>query len=283
MSNSPETPAPSAAEQMPVLAAEFVQACKATGIALDYLPRTLPLVDRLIKTAGAAASPKAVTAYVGEVIIRETGAFWYDFDGKPFLNVGDYQADPQTTITALFGNGVAREGDVTIGSTKAYCELICRMQRLWLDGTVLATYESMTALRTSMTPDARLAGWLVGQAQLAVKTAKMQWQESLDFSADSLDATERILTKIHTQLQKSPGGSIDQTLDDAANMWGVYFGEVIRRRYGGQWSTSDDFILQVDLSGISPQPIVKVRKRIVEGASENLRVYFFAIPKAMRS
>ncbi len=66
-------------------------------------------------------------------------------------------------------------------------------------------------------------------------------------------------------------------------MWGAYLGEVIRRRYGGQWSTSADGILQVDLSGTSPQPIVKVRKRIVDGASDNIRVYFFAIPKAMRS
>ena len=283
MSNSPETPASSVAEQMPALAAEFVQTCKAAGLSLDYLPRTLPLVDKLMKTAPASTNPRAVAAYVGEVIIRETGAFWYDFDDKPFLNVGDYQADPQTTVTALLQSGKAREGDVAIESTKAYCELICRMQRLWLDGTMLSTYESMTALRKSMTPDAKLAGWLVGQAQLAVKTAKMQWQESLDFSADSLDAIERILTAIHTQLKKSPVDSIDRTLDDAANMWGAYFGEVIRRRYGGQWSTSEDFILQIDLSGTAPQPIVKVRKRIVDGASDNLRVYFFAIPKAMKS
>jgi hypothetical protein len=58
---------------------------------------------------------------------------------------------------------------------------------------------------------------------------------------------------------------------------------VIRRRYGGQWSVTADGIHQIDLSGTAPQPIVKVRKRIVDGASENLRVYFFAIPKAMKS
>ena len=44
--------------------------------------------------------------------------------------------------------------------------MIVRMQRLWLDGTVLGNYESMSALRTAMTPDAKLAGWLVAQAQL---------------------------------------------------------------------------------------------------------------------
>lgn len=284
MSNEPETPGPSLSETMPALAAEFVQGCKARGVALDYLPRTLPLVDRLIKTDPASTDAKAVTAYVGEVIIRETGAFWYDFDEKPFLNLGDYQADPITAITGLLQHGTGREGDVTIESTKAYCELICRMQRLWLDGTVLSTYESMTALRTSMTPDARLAGWLVGQAQLAVKAGKMQWQESLDFSADSLDPIERILSAIHSRAQKTPADALPaEALAEAANMWGVYYGEVIRRRYGGQWSLSADGVHQIDLSGTTPQPIVKVRKRIVDGASDNLRVYFFAIPKAMRS
>ena len=58
MSNSPETPVPSVSEQMPALAQEFAQACKANGVALDFLPRTLPLVDRLIKTVPASTSPK---------------------------------------------------------------------------------------------------------------------------------------------------------------------------------------------------------------------------------
>lgn len=271
-----------AAAQMPALAQEFAQARKAEGLALDFLPRTLPLVDRFMKGA-PGANATAVAAYVGEVICRETGASWYNFDDGPLLSVGDYQTDPRSVVQSLFARGSATEGDVTIESTKAYCELICRMQRLWLDGTMLATYESMSALRASMTPDARLAGWVVGQAQLAVKSAKMQWQESLDFSADSLDGVERILTAIHSQAQKSGEFLTDAALTDAANMWGAYFGEVIRRRYGGQWSLSADGVHQVDSSGTAPQPIAKVRKRIVDGASDNLRVYFFAIPKAMRS
>ena len=111
MSNSPETPVPSMSEQMPALAHQFAETCRAKGVALDFLPRTLPLVDRLIKTAPASASPKAVTAYLGEVIARETGAFWYDFDDRPFLNVGDYQADPLTVVTAIFKHGMAHDGD----------------------------------------------------------------------------------------------------------------------------------------------------------------------------
>ena len=282
MSDQEEPSAPGASEKMPALAQEFAKARKESGITLDFQPRTLPLVDRFMKGT-PSANPLEITAYVGEVIRRETGASWYDFDDRPFLGVGDYQTDPLAVVSAILASGQAREGDVTIDSTKAYCDLICRMQRLWLDGTVLATFDSMSALRTSMTPDAKLAGWLVGQAQLAVKSAKMQWDESLDFSSDSLDGTERILSAVHSRSKKPGEALTDEALTEASNMWGVYFGEVIRRRYGGQWSLTADGIHQIDLSGTAPQPIVKVRKRIIDGASENLRVYFFAIPKAMKS
>jgi hypothetical protein len=288
MSNQEESLGPSLAAAMPAQAAEFVQVCKTNGIALDFLPRTLPLVDRFLNGARGDAALKSkntalITAYLGEVIRRETGASWYDFEDRPFLNIGDYATDPMTLVSDLLERGTAREGDVTIDSTKAYCELICRMQRLWLDGTLLGTYESMAALRTSMTPDAKLAGWLVGQSQLAVKTAKMAWEESLDFSDDSLDAMERILSKTHAATKKGPGEApTEEEVTDASKMWGVYVGEVIRRFYGGQWSAVEG-ATQLKLSGHTTYPIDKVRKRIVDGPSDNVRFYFASIAKALNS
>ena len=74
MSNQGET-SPTVADQMPALAAEFVQVCKTNGVSLDYLPRTLPLVDRFLngKRAEMAAEVRTkhcslITAYLGEVI-----------------------------------------------------------------------------------------------------------------------------------------------------------------------------------------------------------------------
>jgi hypothetical protein len=287
MSNQ-ESPEPRPAASMPALAAEFVQVCKTNGIALDFLPRTLPLVDRVLSSARGDAGlhdqhAAWVSAYLGEVIRRETGASWYDFEDRPLLNVGDYATDPHTVVSELLARGASQEGDVTVESTKAYCELICRMQRVWLDGTLLGPYESMAALRTSMTPDAKLAGWLVGQSQLAVKTAKMAWQESLDFSDDSLDAMERILTKTHATTRKGPGEApTEEEVTDASRMWGVYVGEVIRRFYGGQWSSTEGGA-QLGLSGTTTNPIDKVRKRIVDGPADNVRFYFASIAKALSS
>ncbi len=43
-----------------------------------------------------------ITAYLGEVIRRETGATWYDYEDRPMLDCGDYQADPMTAVVEFF-------------------------------------------------------------------------------------------------------------------------------------------------------------------------------------
>lgn len=301
MSNQPDSSAePKMADQMPALAAEFVEACKKNGVNLDYLPRTLPLVDKFLNgkraelqqliakqdpqagelKAGVAAS---ITGYLGEVIRKETGGSWYDFDGRPMLNVGDYQADPLPIVNALLQNGQARDGDVAIASTKAYCEMISRMKRVWLDGTVMGTYESMAALRTSMTPDAKLAGTIVAQSQLAIQTAKLTFDESLDFSSDSLDQVERIMSKLHKQATE-PGADklTEQQVAELSTVWGIYVGEVIRRYYGGQWAMVGG-VPDLTLGGKNASPLDKVRKRITGGPMDNLKYYFTSIMKVLSS
>jgi hypothetical protein len=293
MSNQGET-SPTV-DQMPALAAEFVQVCKGTGVNLDYLPRTLPLVDKLlngkrgeIQRLNATHDPQAeeiktkhcswVTAYLGEVIRKETGGSWYDFEGRPMLNVGDYQADPMGIVTGLLESGKGIDGDVSIESTKAYAEMLSRMQRVWLEGTVLGTFESMAALRTSMTPDAKLAGTIVAQSQQAIKAAKLTFDESLDFTSESLEGVERIMTK----LQKQEPKLTDEQITELSKLWGVYVGEVIRRYYGGQWVMLEG-MPDVALGGKHASPVAKVRKRLVGGATENLKYYFTSIMKVLSS
>jgi hypothetical protein len=292
---------PNTAESMTALAAEFVAACKAKGFSLDFLPRTLPLADKClagvradIQQLTAKKDPQAaevvskhapsVAAYVGEVIRRETNGNWYDFDGQAMLDVGEYQTDPLPFVTGLLETGKGHEGDVAIESTKAYCDMICRMQRVWLDGTVLGTYESMAALRTSITPDARLAGTIVQQSQAAVQAGKLKHGESLDFSSESLEGVERIMIALHKQAKEAPA---DQKLTDAqvtelAKLWGIYVGEVIRRYYGGQWSLVDG-VPDLALGGKNSSPLAKVRKRIVDGPMDNLKYYFQSIMKVLSS
>ncbi|HUQ88351.1 MAG TPA: hypothetical protein VM096_12380 [Vicinamibacterales bacterium] len=156
-----EPPPPAGLEAyLPALAAEFVQSCKDAGIHLDHQPRTLPLVDKYVAANRASQEEMApkVAAYVGEVIRRETGGVWYEHEGKPALDVGEHQVDPLAAVTQLFEKGRAQFGDVKIENLKQFCEWVIRMQRQWLDRTLLGSYDSMATLRTSMTTDAKLAG-----------------------------------------------------------------------------------------------------------------------------
>lgn len=292
------SPEPNPAESMSALAAEFVAACKTRGVSLDYLPRTLPLVDKFVaatrgeaqqltakKDPGGAAQivdthAPGIAAYVGEVIRRETGGSWYDFDGNPMVNAGDYQADPLPIVRGLLESGKGYEGDVAIESAKAYCDMISRMQRVWLEGTLLGTYESMTALRTAIAPDAKLAGTIVAASQQAVKTGKMTHGESLDFSSDSLEGVERIMNGLHKQSQDKT--LTEEQLVELSKMWGIYVGEVIRRYYGGQWSIVDG-VPDLALGGKQASPIAKARKRIAGGPMENLKYYFQSIMKVLSS
>lgn len=294
MSNQP-------AEAMSAQANEFVQACKARGVSLDYQLRTLPLVDKFIGGVRAEVQqltmkkdPQAaelvskhvgpVTAYLGEVIRRETGGRWYDFDGRPMIETGEHQADPQPIVEGLLQHGRAQEGDVTVESLKAYCDMVCRMQRVWLEGTVLGTYDSMTTLRTSITTDAKLAGTIVAQSQAAVKAGKLEFGEALDFSSESLEGVERIMNKLHKQVKEAPADQklTEEQITELSRRWGIYVGEVIRRYYGGQWALVDG-VPDLALGGKNASPLAKVRKRIVDGPMDNLKYYFQSIMKQLSS
>jgi len=269
------------------LAAEFVQVCKTAGLNLDFQPRTLPLVDKYLTASRQEGQQRvqSIAAYVGEVIKRETGGVWYEHEGNPALDCGEHQIDPLAFINLLIEKGSAQFGDVKITGTKQYCEWVCRMQRQWLDGALLGTFENMAALRTSMTPDAKLAGVLVAQAQSAVKTAKLKWQESLDFTQDSLEAIERLLGKIYNASKYGSGGGAlsEEELAAASKMWGVYIGEVIRRHYGGQWSQAEDGTLSLSIGEAKGVfPIAKARKRMVDGAGDNIRYYFSSMVKLIQ-
>ena len=66
-----------------------------------------------------------------------------------------------------------------------------------------------------------------GYAQAAVEVAKSEFRQTLDFSADSINALDEILVL----LSESP----DIDLDFESRLWGSYLGEVLRQRYAGSW------------------------------------------------
>ena len=269
-------------DSMAALAAEFVEVCKAAGIALDYLPRTLPIAEKFVK--GAPGEAERMAAYFGEVIRRETKGFWFEQEYVPMVYAGvEPYVDPAATVKSLLETGKAAAGDTTVESAKAYCEAISRLQRQWLDGTVMGSYHTMSALRTEMAADAKTAGTVLALAQQAILTAQIDWSEPINCSADSLDAVERILSAMHNRMKKPDSHVTDEQVDSLSRMMGVVIGEVVRRNYGGQWRPTAAGSFEIPYPGTTIDPIGRARKRIVDGPSENVKMYFSSMARVIAS
>src|SRR5919108_5361589 len=70
-------------------------------------------------------------------------------------------------------------------------------------------------------------------AEQAVATARAH-RVSLDYSEASLEKLEEILAGLCREMPRSkPSG---EQIEQACRIWGGYLGEVVRRRWGGEWS-----------------------------------------------
>lgn len=129
-------------------------------------------------------------------------------------------------------------------------------------------------LRYPATPDTAAE-----HAALAVAVAREEFDDDLDFSADSLDRAD-----VHIESLREDG----LTAEDAAEalfVLGCYVGEVMRRELGGEWRPTERSALRhvspwpmvlVLRSGSTWDPIGKVYKRFELGDAEYLPAYFHA-------
>jgi hypothetical protein len=116
-----------------------------------------------------------------------------------------------------------------------------------------------------------LGAMMEGYAQAAVEVAKSEFRQTLDFSADSINALDEILVL----LAESP--EID--LDFEARLWGSYLGEVLRQRYAGSWEMTqypggEHAVPAVDVRGSRLFPLMKVHRRLTMGEEEDLPGFF---------
>jgi hypothetical protein len=97
----------------------------------------------------------------------------------------------------------------------------------------------------------------------------------LDFSEASVE-----------QLEQLVGAASPQNLDEASKIWGAYFGEVVRRRWGGEWSIESypggQFAtLTLTVQGSKLFPSLKIYRRLTSGASENLATFYQAVKERL--
>jgi hypothetical protein len=121
-------------------------------------------------------------------------------------------------------------------------------------------------------------------AEQAVAAAR-EFEIQLDYSEESLKQVENILERMHSP---TPGGArggaasaapTDAETEDLCKMWGGYLGEVVRRRWGGEWvleTYPGGNVLTVALSvpGGTVFPSMKIYRRLSQGAAESVWTFY---------
>ena len=97
-------------------------------------------------------------------------------------------------------------------------------------------------------------------------------QAQLDYTENSLMELESVLAKLSRQMPLSD-------LSESCKMWGCYLGEVVRRRFGGEWSIEtypgkQFATLTLNVNGNRLFPSMKVHRRLTEGESDNIWTFY---------
>ena len=114
-------------------------------------------------------------------------------------------------------------------------------------------------------------------AEQAVRLGR-EFKVHLDYSENSLQEVEHLLGRLHDDMSKADANKIDEM----AKIWGGYLGEVVRRRFGGEWSiekypAGDFLIVSLNVNGARLFPSMKVHKRLTEGSNENIWSFYQAV------
>ena len=116
-----------------------------------------------------------------------------------------------------------------------------------------------------------LGAMMEGYAQAAVETAKSQYRQTLDYSAESINTLDEIIVLLSE--------SLDIDLDFESRLWGSYLGEVIRTRYVGLWEMTQYpggqvAVPAVEVRGSRLFPLMKVYRRLTNGEEEDLPAFY---------
>lgn len=116
-----------------------------------------------------------------------------------------------------------------------------------------------------------LEAMMQGYAQAATDVARKDFRRELDFSGESIERLDEILMLV--------GEAPELDIDFEVRLWGSYLGEVLRRRYAGNWEMTrypggDMAVPAVEVRGSRLFPLMKVYRRLTEGEEEDLATFF---------
>lgn len=123
-----------------------------------------------------------------------------------------------------------------------------------------------------------LGSMMESYALAAVDLAQKQFKQQLDFTADSIDALDEVLVRICD--------NPDSELEFEVKLWGSYLGEVLRRRYAGNWEMTPypggvASVPAVEVRGSRLFPMIKVYRRLTIGEEEDLRSFFAMVTERL--
>ena len=120
-------------------------------------------------------------------------------------------------------------------------------------------------------------------AEKAVKTA-LEFHTQLDYSENSLMQVEAILAELAA---KSAGVSGEE-VGEICKTWGSYLGEVVRRRFGGEWSVEtypgkQFATLTLSVGANKLFPTMKIHRRLTQGADDNVWSFYKMVKVKLES
>jgi hypothetical protein len=125
---------------------------------------------------------------------------------------------------------------------------------------------------------ASLDAMMSAYAEEAVRVAWKDHRQRLDLSESSVDLLEQILD-----------GQSAEDLDFQTRLWGSYFGEVIRRRFAGEWELAQypgggvAAVPTLLVGGSRLFPLIKVYRRLTLGEGENLSDFYKMVAARLQS
>src|SRR5712692_8279568 len=113
-------------------------------------------------------------------------------------------------------------------------------------------------------------------AQRAVELGR-EFDAALDFSENSIMELETILDQCAHHVRADRPS--DDDLTELCKTWGCYLGEVVRRRFGGEWSIEtypgkQFATLTLNIAGNKLFPTMKIHRRLTQGPGDNLCLFY---------
>lgn len=112
-------------------------------------------------------------------------------------------------------------------------------------------------------------------AEYAIKRAKENFGQNLDYSETSLESLDSLIERAHKRIKQlaKDGNLSNDNLEKTILMWGSFLGELLRRECGGNWIVEETNIF-LSIDNFITNPFEQVRMQIMNGSLYDAEGYY---------